>query len=96
VLLAVVDDDLQSLADLLRALDDLRQVEVVGHHPHLGLVLDGLAQNPNDGLARLEAHPGQRLLGLGMGGLEIEAIHGLGRDQLGDGAKFLEMIDERL
>ena len=96
VLLAVVDDDFQPFADLLEPLDHVGNVQVIGDDADLGLVLDGPVERVENDLARLEAHPGQGLVRVGMCRLEFQAVGGLRRDQLVDRAELFEAIHERL
>ena len=64
---------LQLLPELLEAADDLRLAEIVGDDTNLGLFLDRLIEQVEDRLARFEAHPGERLVLLGMRGFERQA-----------------------
>ena len=68
MVLAVVDDDLQTLPKLLEARYDVGFTEVVGHHTDLRLLVgNGLVEHLEDGVARFEAHPLQSLSSLRMG-----------------------------
>lgn len=97
VLTTVVDDHFQAISELLEPVDDLGKVEVIGDHPHLRARLrDGLVQDFEDRAARLEAHPLQRLVGLGVGRLEAQPIFRERRKDLADGSKLLISIDKRL
>ena len=95
---AVVDDDLEpSSPSFFEARDDLGFVQIVGDDPDLGLrVGDGLVEHLEDRARRLEAHPGQRLGGLGMGRDEVESRRRLGRKQGGESPVGTVSIHERL
>jgi hypothetical protein len=55
---AVINDDLQPIAELCEARYDIGLVRLIGHNSDLGfLVLDRLVEHLEDRLPRLEAHP---------------------------------------
>jgi hypothetical protein len=94
--LAVVDDDSQFLLQLLKSSDNLRFAEIVSDDANLGLFLDRLVEQSENGLAGLEAHPGQCFILFGMRRLEFEPLIGLRRKQCFDRSEFFITIHKGL
>ena len=94
----VVDDDPERACPSFSSRDDdLGLVEVVGDDAHLRLLVgDGLVEHLEDRVARLEAHPRQRLGGLRVGRDERQTLDGVRRQQRGDRPVGSVAIDERL
>src|SRR5437016_13482379 len=79
---AVVDDDLNAVAEVFEPGDDFRLVEIVGHDANLRQGIgDGLIEDVENGAARFETHPVKGVGGFGMRGSEAKALVGFRRKQ---------------